>query len=342
MLETEQFSETVFAEEGQGELTPLDQFRQQWIQQPGPIPLIKQKNVIDQNPELLPYAGMAGLQGWSRPFAFAMQGLVIAALVLSLLNWYMSRDKGQLHDEMVTLQENMQSEVQRQQEIMDATQAEIKGLSHSRSETFILKMSDHALSRGEALQQLNASLDDTSKSLEQFKVRTEARGKELASRQSALAIAYSGSPVVFTLALVFAAGGVRRSIQRSYSRNRNARNSGDYYLYFATAEGMYLNLVLLFFLHFALSGASYGLADLFQGVGPLFWGIFWAGFYFLLLWFFVTVARDMYKVLELRPPAAEWGPQNRMLLRIHNSFFLVLLELEIPFLAACYLLYRAR
>lgn len=342
MLETEQFNETVFAEEGQVELTPVDQFRQQWIQQPGPIPLIKQKNVIDQNPELLSYAGTAGVQGWSWPIAFAMQGLVIAAVALSLLNWYMTRNSGKLHDEIVTLQANMQSEMQRQQGIMDATQAEIRRISHSRSETFILKMSDHALSREEALQQLTASLDDTSKSLEQFKARTQLREKELASRQAALAIAYSGSPLIFTLALIFAAGGFRRSVQRSYSRNRNARNAGDYYLYFATAEGMYLNLVFMFFLHFALSGGSYGLADLFQEVGPLFWGIFWAGFYFLLLWLFVSIARDMYKVLELRPPAAEWTPQNRMLLRIHNSFLLVLLEMEIPFLAACYLLYRAR
>src|SRR6185312_1926410 len=106
MLETEQFSETVFAHDGQVELTPLDQFRQQWIQQPGPIPLIKQKNVIDQNPELLPYAGIAGVHGWSRPIVFAMQGLVITAVVLSLLNWYMTRDTGKLHDEIVTLQEN--------------------------------------------------------------------------------------------------------------------------------------------------------------------------------------------------------------------------------------------
>src|SRR6185312_6849623 len=131
---------------------------------------------------------------------------------------------------------------------------------------FNLKMSDHALSREEALQQLNASLDDTSKSLEQFKARTAAREKELSSRQSALAIANSGSPLIFTLALIFAAGGVRRGTQRSYARNRYARNSGDFYLYFATAEGMYLNLVLLCFLHFGLSGGSYGMAGLFQEV----------------------------------------------------------------------------
>src|SRR5215469_13780406 len=86
------------------QLTPAEHLQLQWNQQPGPLPLIKQKNVIDQCPELLSYAGMASLKGWSWPYAFALQGLVIAAILASLLNWYMTHDSGKLHDDIARLQ----------------------------------------------------------------------------------------------------------------------------------------------------------------------------------------------------------------------------------------------
>ncbi len=341
MLEMEQQAESVYAGQEQvEELSPLDRFRQQWEQQPGPIPLIKQKNVVDQNAELVPYAGMAAVEGWSRPISFAFQGLVVAALVLSFANWLMTRDSGPLHDDIIALHDNVQTEVQRQQGIMDATDAEISRISHARAETFVLRMADHPLSRQEALQQLNATLEDTRRSLDEFKARSAAREKDLRARMAAMAMANSGTPLVFTLALVFASGGIRRSIQRHYSRNRFARNAGDFYLYFATAQGMYLNLVFLVLLHCALSASNYGLTELFESGGPLLSALFWAGFYALLLWYFGRIARDMYKALELRAPGAQWSPENKMLLRIHNSFLLLFVEIEIPFLAGCYLLYR--
>src|SRR6185437_10941369 len=79
------------------------------------------------------------------------------------------------------------------------------------------------------------------------------------------------------------------------------------------------NLVLLIFLHVALSRSAYGLSGVFESVGPLFWVVFFIGFYFLLLRYFVVVARDMYSAMQIRRPANEWGLENRMLLRIHNS-----------------------
>ena len=68
------------AEVSEVELTPQDQLRLQWQQQPGAIPLLRQKNVIDQNAELLPYAAVAGLRGWISPGMFALQGLVLIAV----------------------------------------------------------------------------------------------------------------------------------------------------------------------------------------------------------------------------------------------------------------------
>ena len=78
------------------EISPADQLRQQWKQQPGFIAFLRQKNVIDENAELLPYAGVLSLPGWSSPRAFAFQGLVLIAILLSFLNWYETRDRGKV------------------------------------------------------------------------------------------------------------------------------------------------------------------------------------------------------------------------------------------------------
>jgi hypothetical protein len=342
MLETELQTGTLYADPAEEqELTPVDHLRQQWNQQPGPIPLIKQKNVIDQNAELLPWAGMAAIPGWTWPFSFALQGLVLVAVLASLVNWFNTRHSGKLEDEITQVQANVETETRRQQGIADATQAEIRRISRSAYNTFKLHMSDRPLSREEALQQLNASLAETRTSLDQFKQRAAARERELRAREGALALANSGTPLIFSLALVLAAGSIGSSVRRAYSRNPHARNAADFYLYSASAEGLYLNLVFIAFLHFGLSASAWGFSDFTQTVGPIFWAVFWMAFYFLLLWFFVAVARDMYKALQLRPPASEWSPGNSMLLRIHNNFLMIFLALELPYLGACYMLYHA-
>lgn len=323
------------------ELTPLEQLRLQWTQQPGAIPLLKQKNVIDSHPELLPYAGIASLKGWLWPYGFALQGLIIAAILASMLNWYMTHNSGKLQDDLLQLQASRQEELKRQQGVMDATQAEIDRLSRSPRESFSMRIGDRAVTREEAIAQVNALLQDTRNSAEQYKRQMAAREQDLRATQNASAIARSGTPFLFALALLIAAGGVRRSVQRENSRNRLARNSGDFFLYFATSEGIFLNLAFIGLAHFALSGSNYGLAGFFESVGPLFWVFFWAGFYGLMLWYFAGVARGMHKALQLRPPASEWSPENRILLHIHNNFLAAFAMLEGTFLAACYLFYHA-
>ncbi len=78
---------------------------------------------------------------------------------------------------------------------------------------------------------------------------------------------------------------------------------------------------------------------MFSSVGPLFWVVFWIGFYGLLLHLFVMTARGLYRAMQARPPGAEWGFDNRLLFRIHNSFFIVFAGLEAVFLALCYAFY---
>jgi hypothetical protein len=326
----------------EAELTPQDHLRLQWQQQPGAIPFLRQRNVIDQNAELLPYAATAGLSGWITPGLFALQGLLLIATIVSLLNWQMTRHAGKLEDEITTLQANMQAEVKRQEEVIAATQAEIHRIRTSPHQIFKLHLSATPLTREEALAALNSSLAESRNSEEQYKQKTTARERTLRARQSALALANSGSPLIFSLALLMAAGIFGKGAQKDFSRNRQARRLADFYLYFVTAEGLWPNLVLLVFLHIALSGNAYGFSELFASVGPLFWVVFWIGFYFLLLRLFVMVARDLYRAMQARGPANEWGFDNRLLFRIHNSFVVVFAGMEAAFLVLCYAFYLAQ
>jgi hypothetical protein len=331
--------ESVYHDEGvvsEAQLTPQDQLRLQWQQQPGVTTLIRQKNVIDQNAELVPYAAVAGLPGWISPGIFALQGLVLIAFIAAGLNWQMTRHSGNLEDEIVALQENSKTEIKRQQEIISATQAEIRRISSSPNASFKLHISATPLTREQALTALNSSLEDSRTSEEQYTHDMAARERNLRARQSTMAIVNSGSPLIFSLALFLAAGLFSQGAQKEFPRNRHARNLADYYLYFATAEGLWPNLVLLGFLFVALSGGDYGLTGLFSSVGPLFWVVFWIGFYFLLARLFLMTARGIYRAMQARLPANEWGFDNRLLFRIHNSFFVVFAGLEAVFLALCF------
>ena len=331
--------EAVYSEQP---LTPQDQIRLQWAQQPGFMPLLRQKGVIDRNPELVPYAGTAGLQGWIPPHLFALLALVVISVVASLLNWQVTRHAGKIEDQIVALQANSQTEMRRQEGIIAATQAEIRRISSSPKSTFKLHLSETPMTREQALQALTSSLDESQQSEEQFKEQVAAQEQKLRNRQSVLAIANSGSPLVFSLALVLAAGLVGRGAPREFARSRQGKRLKDFYLYFAAAEGLWPNLVLIVFLHIALSRNAYGIGSVFESVGPLFWVVFSVGFYFLLLRYFVVVARDMHQAAQIRRPASDWGLDNRMLWRIHNSFFVVFLAMEAAFLAGCYALYLAQ
>jgi hypothetical protein len=330
--------ETVFqdANEGQGgevQLSPLEQLRALWQRQAGFIPFVKQKRVIADSPELLPYASSSTLKGWASPRAFAIQGLVVAAAIVALLNWYNTRDTGKLQEEILGLRADVQTETERQQGIMDAAQAERKRILTS-PKSIVWK----TVPREQALRETESAIEDSQKSLEEFKQRKLEQEIELQSRQRAEAILNSGTPLIFTLALVFAAGLVAGGARRDYPK-ANVRAAGDYYLYFAATSGLWLNLVFLLLINVALSGEAYGMTSFFQTVGPLFWILLWIGFYVLLVWYFAGVARSMYKVMQIRPPASEWDLGNKLLVRIHNSFLIMFVTLEALFMSGAYLVY---
>src|SRR5579864_5817405 len=316
------------------ELSPIEQLRRLWAQQTG-ISFLRQKNLIDLQPNLLAYTGVTSLAGWSSPRAFALQGLVAAAVLMSLINFYITHDIGPRTEQIQAVQADLKDEIARQQGIMDATQAETNRVLKSPKST-IWK----SVSKEEVLRQLGASMAESQKSLEEFKDKAAAREKELRARQQAEALANSGTPLVFSLALVFSAGLVASGARRDFPRS-SVRAAGDLYLYFAAAGGVWLNLVFLVFLHFALSSGAYGLGGFSLTVGPLFWALFWIGFYVLFVRYLASVASNMGKALQIRPPASEWTLENRMLVRLHNSFLIVFATLEVMFLSVAYIAYVA-
>src|SRR5215470_7623427 len=151
-----QLQETTHIEEV---LTPLQQLQRQWQQQPGFIPLIRQKNVIDQNAELLPYANRAALPGWASPRVFALQGLVIAAIILSFVTWYETRHRGKLEEDILAVRENVSEETKRQSGITSAALYEKKR---------ILTSPNRFIYREEALRQADSVIEDSRKSLQQY------------------------------------------------------------------------------------------------------------------------------------------------------------------------------
>lgn len=331
-MEIEVQAEQVFE---QAELSPFELFQQQWRQQPGFIPFVKQRNVIDQNAELLPYAGVLSLPGWSSPRAFALQGLVLVAVVLSFFNWYKTRDRLKEQEEILGLQANVQAEVKRQQGSMAAAQAEGKRIQAS-PKSIVWK----TVPREEALREVETSIEESRKALADYTARMAIREQDLRARQEATAIANSGTPLVFSLSLMLAAGLIASGVRRDYPKS-NVRPAGDYYLYLATAHGVFPNLALLLALHLVLSGYAWGVNGIADSLGLLFWFLFLGGFYYLLLRYFGVVSRNMYKALQIRVPASEWSIDNKLLLRIHNSFLVVFVTVEAAFLSLTYFYYLA-
>ena len=242
---------------------------------------------------------------------FALQGLVLIAAIAAGMNWQTTRHSGKLEEEIIALQAKLKDRDQ-------ASGRNHFGHAGGDQKNFQFAELDFqaAYFRNAAQPRAGAHRAEQfagriAQSEEQYKENMAARERKLRARQSTMAIVNSGSPLIFSLALFLAAGLFSQGAQKEFPRNRHARNLADYYLYFITAEGLWPNLVLLAFLFVALSGSDYGFDGLFSSVGPLFWVVFWIGFYSLLLHLFVMTARGLYRAMQARPPASEWGFDNR-------------------------------
>jgi hypothetical protein len=319
--------------------SPIDRFREQWTQQPGAIGLLRQRTVILQNPELVQYADLTVIKGWIQPLMFALQGLVIAALMICAVNWWYSHGRGKQAAEIVAVQADLQSDARTNQGVIDAAQFEISRVTNSRKTGGFTVASSHNLSREEALLQLNNLIDDTRKSQEANQRMAEIKIQNLRAAQDGLALAASGTPVLLCLAILFAAQLFRRAIQKQYSRFPLVRRADNFYLYSMVSHGLLLNFLLITVLNLVLSHSAYGLGGVFDSIGPVGQGFIWLGIYALLLYWFLIVSKDLYKAMQIPRPLTYHGLDNKILLSMHNSFWIVFAPAEAALLLLAFVVY---
>ncbi|HLJ86467.1 MAG TPA: hypothetical protein VKZ53_06565 [Candidatus Angelobacter sp.] len=323
--------------------SPIDRFKELWGQQSGPINFLRQCNLVVQNAELLQYAEFARIRGWTQPLMFALQGLVLTAFLMSAMNLWLTRDRGKQIDQIAALHVDLQAEIKRQQEVRDAAQAEITRVEKSKAPGIKLE-AGVVLSHEDAIKQHNSIIEDSLKSEQEYKYKSALRERELHATADALALAHSGTPLIFALALLFAAQIFQVAVQKDYRKFNLTKHAGDFYLYFVVGRGLWYVLGMIALLHLALSGVSYGMGGFFENLGPLGAIVFWLGLYALLVYTFYLISQDLYRALHMRAPVQAASPENRLLLHMHNSFWIVFAVFEVALLGlsyGCYLLERS-
>ena len=319
--------------------SPIDRFKEQWAKQTGGISFFRQRDVILQNPDLVQYAEFAGAKGWAQPLAFALKGLFVAALVLSAFSWLITKDEGKSADLIAATQAELESQLKTEQGIIDAAQFDIDRIEKARNRaSFKVALSNH-LTKEEAFAQLNTIMEQAGKTQEQYKYRAQVKIQNLRAAGDGFTLAASGTPVVVALALLFAAPVFRRFMQASYGRCRLAGQADSYYLYYVSSRGVWLNLALVLVLNVALSNSAYGLGGVVEGMGSLGRILFWLAMYSALLYWFFVVSKDLYKAMQLPGLRDYTALENKVLLWMHNSFWMVFVVFEIVLLLLAYFVY---
>jgi hypothetical protein len=317
--------------------SPIDRFKEQWEKQPGSLSFLRQASLINQSPQSVQYAGLSALKGWAQPLVFALEGLLLAALLLSFTNWLITRDRGNQADQIASLQHDMEAEMNRQQGVLDATEQDIDRINKSsRKKGFAVAGSPVPLSREEALQRHNALLEETKKLEQEYKRRNAAKQHELRAQGDAWALANSGTPLVFALALLFTAQVLRRGIQTDYGRFKLARQADSFYLYFAVSRGVWIVCGLVTAMHLWFSAAAYGIGGSSLSIGPIFSILFWLAICGVFIYYFSMVSKDLYKAMQIPVPSNYYGPENKILKHLLYSFCGVFVAFETGLLLLSY------
>jgi hypothetical protein len=215
---------------------------------------------------------------------------LLGAFVLSGLSWLITRDEGKTAEEIEQVRAELDSQLKTQQATIDAYQFGTERIEKSRKSSGFTVASSTNLTKDEARQQLNTLMDEARKLQDDYKLQAEIKIQNLRARGDGLALAASGTPLIFSLALVFAAPIFRMSMQRQYGRYKLASQSDSYYLYYVASRGLWLNIGVVLLLNLFLSGAAYGLTGLIEGVGPIGKSVFWLSLYALTLYWFFNVS----------------------------------------------------
>lgn len=317
--------------------SPIDRLRDQWKATDGPVGFVRQIKLLQQNPELIQYAEFARLRGWSQPLLFVAQGVLLGAVLLTGLNWMLTKDKGKQAEEIAAIKADVETELKRQDGIIEAAQWEIGRIrKSSKASGFTVATSGPTLTRDAAIERLNDMIEQAHKSEEEYKARAALKEKQLHAAGDALALANTGTPLILALALVFAAQVFRRSAYRSYPGYKLVRQVDNLYLYYLAARGFWIVPAVMVLLHGALSANSYGLGGLVESLGPIGWVVFWLGTYAGLIYMFFLISKDLYPAMQIPAPRnlADFG--NKLLMRMNSSFLLVFAAMEAVFLGLCY------
>jgi hypothetical protein len=319
--------------------SPIDRFKEEWARQDGKTAFSRQRKLILQTPDLVPYAELARVKGWKQPLMFALQGLFLAAFLLSAFSWLMTRDEGDYADQIARVQAELESQLKTEQAVIDAAQFEMGRVESSRKTSGFTVASSTNLTKEEAIRQLNALIEETTKGEEEYKVRAEVKIQNLRAAGDGFALAASGTPVIFSLALIFAAPLFRMLLQKQYGRYRLAAQADGYYLYYVAGRGRWLNFGLVLVLNLVLSGSAYGLTGAMEAIGPIGRALFWLAIYSLLLYWFFVVSKDLHKAMQLPRLRDYTGLENKVLLHMHNSFWLAFIVFEAALAALAYGVY---
>ena len=308
--------------------SPIDRFRDAWAQESLKKGFFFQRNIILKNPDLVQYAELARPRGWKEPLKFGVQGLLVAAFFISLLSWWITKDEGIYADRIEAVIANRESELKTQQGVIDSAEFQSARIETSRSKTgFTVALSTN-LTKEEALAQLNLLKEQAEKLQEEYKYNAAVKMQNLRAAGDRLTLLAAGTALMFSLALLFAAPVFARFIQLAYPESRLAAKGDSFYLYYVVSHGVWLNCGLVVLLSLALGRSAYGLSGFFEGIGPIGRIIFWLAVYAVLLHWFFTASKDIYKAMQISLPRDLFGPENKVLLWMHNSFWIVFLVFE--------------
>jgi len=318
--------------------SPIDRFRDEWAQESLKKGFFFQRNIILKNPDLVQYAELARPKDWKEPLKFGVQGLLLAAFFISLLSWWITKDEGIYADRIEAVIASRDSELKTQQGVIDSAEFQITRIENSRSKAFTVALSTN-LTKEEALAQLNALEQQARKLQDEYKYNAAVKIQNLRAAGDRLTLLAAGTSLVFSLALLFAAPVFARFIQLAYPRCRLVGQADSFYLYHVVSRGVWLNIGLVVLLNLALSRSAYGLSGFFEGIGPIGRIIFWLAVYTVLLHWFFTASKDIYKAMQIACPGDLYGPDNKVLLWMHNSFAIVFVAFEVVLALLAYGVY---
>jgi hypothetical protein len=319
--------------------SPIDRFKEQWANQPGKLNFFRQRDFILGNVDLVQYAELAAAKGWTQPLRFSLVGLLLAAFVLSTLSWMVTRDEGTQADQIASVRAELESEIKTEQGAIDAAQFDMARVERSRRNDGFTVASSKNLNREEALAQLRILIEEARKLQQEYQYHAEIKIQNLRAAGDAVALAASGTPVMVSLALLFAAPLFRKLMQRSYARSRPVQQADSYYLYYVVSHGIWMNCALVVLLNLFLSRSAYGLSGFFEAIGPVGRILLWLALYALLAYWFFPVSKDLHKAMRLPRPGEYLGPENKVLLHMHNSFWTVFTGFEAALAVLAYTVY---